>query len=114
MSQAGSANGGGGGGSGVLILNYTAVSTSPYVVQTNDEVLGVDTSSISITIRLPDSVTTGRVYHVKDVTGSAPLRNITITTVSGVVLIDSATSFIINSSFESVQVLFNGTKYIVL
>lgn len=113
MSQSGSASSSGGGGSGVLILNYTLVNTTPYTTVSTDEFLGVDTTTLSITVRLPDAPVVGRVYVVKDITGLATLRNITVTTVGGTVLIDNASAFIMNSSLESIQVLFNGTKYLV-
>lgn len=113
MSQAGSATGGGSGPSGIVILNYTLVNTTPYTVQATDEFLGVDTTSLSITVRLPNAPVTGRVYVIKDIIGLATLRNITVTTVGGTVLIENATAYIMNSSLESIQVLFNGTKYLV-
>lgn len=113
MSQAGSATGGGGGGSGILTLNYVTVTTTPYVVQSNDTVMGVNTTSLSITVQLPDAPHVGRVYVIKDLTGFGAVRNITVTTVSGTVLVEASTSFVMNTSFESIQVLFNGTKYLV-
>lgn len=105
--------GGGGGGSGTLILNYTSVTSGPYVVQATDSFLGVVISTTGITIELPNAPTIGRVYVVKDVDGLSPLHNITVTTVGGTVDIDGATTFIINSSFEAVQLLFNGTEYLI-
>ncbi len=98
---------------GTLTLNYTAVSTTPYVVLPTDEFLGVNTTTLAITIKLPNAPTTGRVYFVKDVTGLSPIHNITLTTVGGVVDIDGATTFVMNSSFEAVSLLFNGTEYLI-
>lgn len=106
-------SGGGGGGTGILILNYTNVTTSPYVVQATDSFLGVETSTIPITIELPNNPGVGRVYVIKDINGTAYLHNITVTTVGGVVTIDGATTFIMNSSFESIQLLFDGTEYLI-
>lgn len=114
MSQiTSSGSGGGGGGSGILTLNYTPVTTTPYVVQPLDTFLGVTTSSIAITVELPNTVTTGRVYIIKDVSGAAAANNITVTTVGGTVLIDGATTEVMNTTFESLQFLFNGTKYLI-
>lgn len=113
MSQITSFGGSGGGGStGILTLNYTAVSTSPYVVLSTDSFLGVTTQSIAITVQLPNAPTTGRVYIVKDAAGFAAVRNITVTTVGGTVLIDAATTYIMNTGFQATQFLFNGTKYL--
>lgn len=102
-----------GAGSGTVTLNYTAVSSSPYVVQATDDFLGVDTSTIAITIQLPDAPATGRTYVVKDATGNAITHNMTVTTVGGAVLIDGATSVIMNTNYESLQFLFNGTAYLI-
>ena len=41
------------------------------------------------------------------------LNNITVTTVGGSVDIDGATSYVMNTSLESAQVLFNGTEYLL-
>lgn len=112
MSHIGSSSGGGN-PPGTITLHYTSVTTSPYVVLDTDEFLGVTTSSIAITVELPNAPTVGRVYIIKDISGSAVAHNITVTTVGGVVLIDAATTYVMNAAFEAVQVLFNGTKYLV-
>ena len=98
---------------GVTTFNYTSVTTTPYVVQSTDDFLGVTTSSIAITIELPNAPATGRVYTVKDATGNAVSHNITVTTVGGSVLIDGATSFIMNSAYEATSFLFNGSAYLI-
>ncbi len=96
---------------GTTTLTYTLVNTTPYVVLTTDEYLGVDCSGGAITIQLPNAPSTGRVFIIKDKTGSAVANNITVTTVGGVVLIDGATTFAMNSAYEAIQVIFNGTSY---
>lgn len=113
MSQAGSTSSGGGGGSGILSLSYTLVTTTPYTVLSTDSFMGVDTTTLEISILLPDAPATGRVFIVKDIIGLAPLNNVTITTVGGVVEVEDDTEFVMNSSFEAVQLLFNGTKYLI-
>jgi hypothetical protein len=112
MSQAGSSSGSGGGG-GTLTLNYTPVTTSPYTVLSTDEFLGVTTSSIAITIELPNAPATGRVYIVKDVSGDAATHNITVRSVNGLVDIDGSTSYKLNTAFQSVQLLYNGSEYLI-
>lgn len=97
--------------SGTTTLNYTNVNTTPYVVLTTDEYLGVDCSVVPITIQLPNAPSTGRVFIIKDRTGSSATNNITVTTVGGAVLIDGATTFVMNTALESVNVLFDGTTY---
>lgn len=95
--------------SGTTNLTYTLVNTTPYVVLTTDEYLGVDSSGAPIQINLPNAPATGRVYIIKDRTGSAATNNITVTTVGGAVLIDGATTFVMNTAFEAIEVIFNGT-----
>jgi len=90
---------------------YTNVTTSPYVVLTTDDYLSVNTSTIAITIQLPNAPSIGRVFIIKDRTGNAATHNITVTTVGGAVNIDGATTFVMNTAFESIEVIFNGTAY---
>jgi len=96
---------------GTSSFNYTLVNTSPYVVLTTDDFLGVDSSGAPIQINLPNSPATGRSWIIKDITASAASNNITITTVGGAVLIDGSTSFVMNTNWESITVLFSGTAY---
>lgn len=93
------------------ILNYTSVTTSPYVVLSTDDYLGVTTSAIAITINLPNAPVTGRIFVIKDSTGTAATHNITITTVGGAVNIDGATSQTISTNYQSMSIIFNGTSY---
>ena len=97
--------------SGASTINYTAVSTTPYVVISTDDFLGVNTSVVAITVELPNAPTTGRLFTIKDSTGNAFVNNITVTTVGGVVDIDGATSFVMVADYESISVIFNGTSY---
>lgn len=97
--------------SGADLLAYTNVNTTPYVVLTGDEFLGVDCSGAAITIQLPDAPSTGRVYIIKDRTGSANTNAITVTTVGGAVNIDGATSYTMNTQYASIQLLFDGSTY---
>jgi hypothetical protein len=92
-------------------LNVTFVSTTPYVALTTDEWLAVNVTSIPITIQLPNTAPTGYIYYVKDYLGNAATNNITVTTVGGVVLLDGATSFIINSNYQEESFLFDGTSW---
>lgn len=96
---------------GTQTLNYTNVAASPYVVAATDTYISVNCSVIPITVQLPNAPATGRVYIIKDRTGNANVNNITVTTVGGVVNIDGAATFVMNTIFESIQVIFNGTAY---
>lgn len=92
-------------------LAYTAVSTSPYVVLTTDDYLGVDSSGGIRQINLPNAPSVGRIYTIKDKTGSAATNNITVTTVGGAVTIDGTATFVMNTAYQAVNVMFNGTSY---
>lgn len=93
------------------VLTYTNVNTSPYVVLTTDQYLSVDCSGGPITVELPNAPVTGRVFIIKDRTGNAATNNITVTSVGGVLNIDGATTFVMNTAYESIEVIFNGTNY---
>jgi len=90
---------------------YTNVNSTPYVVLTTDLYLSVDSSGGAITVQLPNAATSGKVYIVKDRTGSAATNNITVTTVGGAVNIDGATTFVMNTAYESINVIGNGSTY---
>jgi len=94
-------------------VNYTPVThaTPSYTVLATDYYLGVDVTGGAISILLPNAPATGRIFAVKDVAGLAGGTNITVTTVGGVVNIDGATTFVMNTAYESVQLIFNGTSY---
>ena len=114
MSHIGSSSGGGN-PPGTLTLKYTLVqfADTPYTVKSDDEFLGVNSTGGAITIKFPDNPAIGRVYIIKDILGSAGTHNITLTTVSASDLIDNAVTFVMNTNWESVQLLYNGAKYLV-
>ena len=97
--------------SGTTNLTYTNVNSTPYVVLTTDEYISVDASVSAITIQLPNAAISGRAFIIKDRTGSAATRNITVTTVGGAVTIDGATTFVMNANYQSVSVIGNGSSY---
>lgn len=90
---------------------YTLVNTSPYVVLTTDEYISVDCSSIAITLQFPDTPVLGKSFTVKDQTGSCATNHITLTTVTGATDIDAAVTFVMNTNYESLSVMGNGTTY---
>lgn len=96
---------------GTTTLNYTGISSGPYTVLSTDDYIGVTSSSTGITVKLPNAPATGRVVIIKDTSGNSSTYNITVTTVGGAVDIDGATSFIMNTNYESAQFIFNGTSY---
>lgn len=98
---------------GTTTLTYTSVNTTPYVVLTTDDFIGVDCSGGAITLQLPNAPATGRSWTIKDTTGSAQTNNIAVTTVGGVVLVDAAATYTINTQYAAISVLFNGIKYLI-
>jgi hypothetical protein len=99
------------GGGDTKVIPYTSVSTSPYIVLSSDQYMSVDSSIIPIIIQLPNASVAGRIYTVKDRLGNCSVNNITITTVGGIVLIEGAASFVMNTNYESVDIIFNGVGY---
>lgn len=93
--------------SGKLIptVAFTTVS-STYSAAVTDCFIGVDCSSASLTITLPaiSSITSGREYFIKDITGSSATHNITITT-SGSDVIDGASSKVISTNWNCLTVI---------
>lgn len=96
---------------GASTLSYTAVNTTPYIVLPADQFISVDCSGGPITIDLPNAPTAGRSFVIKDRLGNAATNNITVTTVGGVVTIDSATTYVINVNKASINLIFSGTAY---
>lgn len=94
-----------------IVSKYTVVNASPYVVTATDYYMTVDTSTIPITIRLPDAPTQYRTFVIKDSAGNASVNNITVTTVSGILNIDAATTFVMNSNYQSIQLIYSGFGY---
>ncbi len=97
--------------SGITDITYTNVTTTPYVVLATDAYISVDSSGGARTIQLPNTPVEGQIFYVKDRTGSAVANNITVTTVGGVTLIDGATTFVMNTNYESVSIIGSSTAY---
>ena len=98
---------------GAQIVKNTAPGAYPYNVLTTDYIVSVDTSAAR-TIRLPNAPTTGQVFIIKDVVGSAAANNISLTTVGGAVNIDGAATQTMNVNYGSITVFFNGTAYFII
>jgi hypothetical protein len=99
--------------SGSDVVSYTGISNAdtPYVALSTDYYISCDVSAGVITIRLPNAPTSGRVFVIKDKVGLCATNNITITTVAGIVTIDGSTNFVMNTAYEAVNLIFNGSNY---
>lgn len=96
------------------IVAYVSINNtnSPYTAAVTTEFISCDTSGGAITINLPSAgVAQGECWTIKDRTGDANTNNITIQSLVGGKTIDTAPTFVINASFGSVQILYNGTNY---
>ena len=96
------------------IIAYVSINNtnSPYTAAVTTEYISCDTSGGAITINLPSaSVSQGESWTIKDRTGNANTNNITIQSLVGGKTIDTAANFIINASFQSVTILYNGTNF---
>ena len=92
------------------LITYVQPGAYPYAALSTDYFISVD-SSAARTINLPNAPTTRKTYVIKDRVGSAAVNNITITTPGGIVNIDGATSYAINTNYGAITVVFNGTSY---
>lgn len=93
--------------------NYVdVVGPATYPVNATDYFISCNSTGGLITIQLPNAPTQYDTFVVKDRTGTAtPVAPITITTAGGAVLIDGATSTLLDDPYDSVELLFNGTSY---
>lgn len=87
--------------------NVTTVTGSTYSATTTDNVIGIDSSTNTVTLYLPDSVSSGRLrYDIKDTGLNSLTNNITV--------LASGTDTIITSSSVSSIVLSNNGVSITL
>jgi hypothetical protein len=93
------------------MIPYVDVNVSPYIVALNDNYISVDTSALSIAVQLPDAPILNKTFIVKDRIGQAAVRNITVTTVSGAILIDGVLNYLMNVNYQAAQFLWNGASY---
>jgi hypothetical protein len=99
--------------SGSDIVSYTGITnaSTPYTVIATDYYISCNVTAGVISVLLPNAPTTGRTFVIKDKVGLAASNNITVTTVGGVVTIDGATTFVMNTAYQAVNLVFNGTSY---
>ena len=99
--------------SGAQTINYVAITdaASPYTALATDYYISADSTAGVISVLLPNAPTTGRTFVIKDAAGTAATFNITVTTVGGVVNIDGATTFALNTAYESCTVVFGTSAY---
>lgn len=94
--------------------NYVSPGAYPYSVLDGSACTVLVDTSGARTINLPNAPSDGRVFIIKDFTGTASSFNINVTTPGGVVLIDAATTYAINVNYGSATFQWVGTKYVVI
>lgn len=100
--------------------NRTFVSTTPYNVLINDEIIGVNTTSIAITIILPKITSIGgtnnyKKYYIVDEEGNANINNITIETTSGDTINKNISPMLVNINHTSITLYNDGiSNWIIL
>lgn len=92
----------------------SAVSATPYTALATDEIIGVDTSTLAITVNLPQINTIGggdnhKKYFIIDESGDAAANNITISGTGGDT-INGAASTLIATNYGSVSLYSDGTS----
>lgn len=94
-----------------VITGYVVANATPYVVGATAYYITVDSSTIPITIQLPNAPTQYRTFVIKDSAGNCNVNNITVTTVGGVLNIDATPTFLMNSNYQSIQLIYSGFGY---
>lgn len=89
-------------------IKVTSPGAYPYTTLAQDEMIIVDTTS-SRSIVPYASPANGQKHTIKDNTGSAGTNNITVTP-SGK-NIDGAASYVINTNFGAIDIVYNGTQW---
>lgn len=100
--------------SGFDSYTFITVSSSPYTVLNTDNVIGIDTSSIAITITLPAISSCGKKqYIIADTAGDASGQNITINA-NVADLINGSVSYVLQGDYNSATLVNDdGTNWII-
>lgn len=99
-------------GSGVSPSYVNVVGPQTYAVTATDYYISCDSTLGVVTVQLPNApVNLYDQFIIKDRTGTAPTNNVIVTTVGGVVLIDGLASYTFTDAYESLELIWNGTKY---
>jgi hypothetical protein len=93
------------------VIKITTPGAYPYTTLITDHFIKVDTSAARTIIPMAAPVT-GTLYIIKDTVGSAATFNITITP-SGK-NIDGAASYVINSNYGSITIVYNGAEWSII
>lgn len=98
-----------------MAITYTTriVTTTPYTIVTNDEVVFSNVSGPASIILPTISGEDKRAYYIKDFSGNSKVNPITITAPSGKT-IDGAAFAILNQGYSHIQVVYDGTNWKII
>lgn len=95
------------------ILPVVIATTSPFLALSTDLFIGVNNISlVPFSVVLPANPQTGKVYIIKDVSGTAFTDPITITAVGH--NIDGSASAIIDTNYGSITLVFDGVEWSIV
>lgn len=98
-------------GGQIIAVTGLANTDSPYTVLTTDYFLACNSTAGAIVLNFPNAPTKGSSWVIKDSLGTAGTNNVTCTTPGGVKTFDGATSKVINTNFDSIQIVYDGSNY---
>lgn len=90
----------------VTAAGAVTVTTADYIVVVNKTV------GAATTVNLPGSPVAGQTFIIKDGKGDAATNNITITPAAG--NIDGSATYVVNTNYASVTVVYNGTEWNII
>jgi len=93
---------------------YTEPGSYAYSVLETDYLVAVDATAAPRSIILPSAPATGQMFVIKDAVGNAATNNIEVSVSGGAINIDGATTYVMNTDWASITLMFNGTKYLVI
>lgn len=97
---------------GQIVLTRVVTAAGAVTVTSADYAVVVNKASgASTTVNLPSGVT-GTVFVIKDGKGDANTNNITVTPAAG--NIDGSGTYVINSNYGSVTLVYNGTQWNII
>lgn len=101
-----------GGGGGDNTYSITTVNSSPYNISSLDDHLNIDTSTLNISLILPQISTLGttnnyKSFIISDISGNTNNNNINISTSGGDTILNE-NSLLINSNFSSITIKSDG------
>ena len=99
-----------------LNLNTIIVTTTPYNVSNDDDVIFINRPLATSSVILPSTGTEGskkRSFYIKDYSGNAGTFPITITSAGGKT-IDGGTFALLNGGYTHIHVIYDGTNWKII